>query len=129
MRNLGNHSGEELHDEMMEETAREVQEGMDSQKTQKAQKAYDIYDIHGNCVFKEFVDTSVKAGLIPNFATLFINPDNDVVRVVFYEQRPTVVDISCSIEEMKYDKDFGIGEEDTFELTMDIIKVEDGGDI
>ena len=77
----------------------------------------------------EMVKMCNDNGMIPKFAVLFIADDDVIMHSVFYEQRPSVPDVLHNIEEMRSDKDFGIGEEETNLCSMVILPIADGGDI
>ena len=68
-------------------------------------------------------------GVEPNFGIFFIDTNNSIIHVVFYEEYPNVESVYHNIDEMKNDKGFGIGDDAVNVLKMVIINIKDGGDI
>jgi len=66
---------------------------------------------------------------IPNFYVAFIDSDDDVVHMAFYEQRPNVASLLDLFEELVTDKEFGRDREFVAGLKVRIFQVKDGGDI
>lgn len=105
----GNHSGEELHDEMMEEQAREVKEAQEDRFVE----------------YKLMIDKGEDK--VPEWIVLFVYQDT-VVHHVIYEDEPTVVSVLDDIDDLKEEK-FGLGERNVNLCSILILPIETGGGV
>lgn len=88
-----------------------------------------LEDAYNTEQVKETIDMCNENGMVPKYAVLFIAEDGTSVHSVFYGERPNVASIAHNIEEMKFDKEFGVGEKEANALDMAIIPIKDGGTI
>jgi len=78
---------------------------------------------------KERLKAESEENFTPKFCVAFIDFDDDVVHMTFYEQRPNVASLLDLFEELVIDEEFGMDREFVAGLTVRIFQAKDGGDI